>query len=277
MKEIAKGVFVETEYFGCNNGCIVTREGLVLTDPPQRPTDAAHWREEVRKLGEVRYLINTEHHGDHIAGNWFFKEARNIAHEGTRARFKDSLPSADFWRERVAQLDPKGLPLMKDYEVRLPQVTFTERMTLYLGGREIQLIHKKGHTESQAMVYLPAERALLPGDNIVENWPPFFHSGLGGEWLKTLSFIEGMEVSVILPGHGQVAGKEVIPRLRADIQRVMDWVRDCIKKGMGEEETAGTVRYIHEWDSIPSTMVGYYETLVGRGTRRLYRELGGRN
>ena len=47
------------------------------------PTDAVKWRDEINKHGEVRYLINTEPHGDHTTGNCFFG-GTVVAHEGTR-------------------------------------------------------------------------------------------------------------------------------------------------------------------------------------------------
>lgn len=60
MEKISDNVYVETGFEGCNVGFVVTGEGVVMIDTPQIPTDAIDWRDEIKKYGPVRYLINTE-------------------------------------------------------------------------------------------------------------------------------------------------------------------------------------------------------------------------
>ena len=83
MKQVTSNVFFETEYRGCNPGFVVTSAGIVMIDTPQVPTDALNYKKEVEKRGKIRYLINTEPHGDHYTGNFFFDTAV-VAHQGTR-------------------------------------------------------------------------------------------------------------------------------------------------------------------------------------------------
>ena len=83
MNQVTKNVFVETGYRGCNPGFVVTSEGVVMIDTPQIPKDALAYREIVLKHGKPVYLINTEPHGDHYTGNFFF-DAVCVAHQGTR-------------------------------------------------------------------------------------------------------------------------------------------------------------------------------------------------
>ena len=83
MEKITKNVYAETKFEGSNNSFVVTRDGVVMIDTPQVPTNAVKWREIMKGFGEIRYIINNEPHGDHITGNYFFK-GTVIAHEGTR-------------------------------------------------------------------------------------------------------------------------------------------------------------------------------------------------
>src|SRR5690606_21091220 len=93
---------------GCNPGLIVTKEGLVFIDTPQRASDAQAWIAAAYERGRPLLLINTEHHLDHCAGNGFF-EVPIIAHEGTKARFFEASPiwksSATDVREMFRRLD----------------------------------------------------------------------------------------------------------------------------------------------------------------------------
>ena len=70
--KVTTSVYVETGYQGANVGYITTEQGVVMVDTPQRPTDAVAWRKQIKKAGEISYLINTHSHGDHFFGNYFF-------------------------------------------------------------------------------------------------------------------------------------------------------------------------------------------------------------
>jgi cyclase len=108
MQRITNNVYAETGFRGCNPGFVVTTEGVVMIDTPQMPADAIKWREEVAKHGRVRYLINTEPHGDHFTGNFFF-EGTVVAHEGTRQAILAA--SVEQLKERFKQMEPQSLYL----------------------------------------------------------------------------------------------------------------------------------------------------------------------
>ncbi len=216
MQELTKGVFVEVAYLGpfpvplaeraeppsihspasarslsCNCGFILTGEGIAMVDSPMRPTEALKWRAIMEDKGEVRYLINTEFHRDHIMGNFFFP-ATVIAHQGAKELFHSSLGGVEKVRETVAAIDREGVPYLKDYEPREPSITFSERLNLYLGDKTLNLINLPGHSPYQAAVYLPEDKVIFTGDNVVNRTPPLFHSAAHPEaWLKSLDAING--------------------------------------------------------------------------------------
>ena len=122
MQKITDNVYAETGFRGCNTGFVVTKEGVVMIDTPQIPTEAIKWRDEIAKHGPVRYLINTEPHGDHITGNYFF-EGTVIAHEGVREASLAS--SVEQLKERLKQTAPDSLPLMDGFSYRPPTITLS--------------------------------------------------------------------------------------------------------------------------------------------------------
>ena len=87
MQQLTSNVFVETQVRGCNFGYVTTSDGIVMIDSPQKPSDALRLNAEIEKKGQLRYIINTEPHGDHWTGNAFF-DAPVIAHEGVRTRMR---------------------------------------------------------------------------------------------------------------------------------------------------------------------------------------------
>ena len=67
MEQLTSNAFVETQIRGCNHGFVTTSEGVVMIDSPHKPSDALKLKAEIAKHGELRYIINTEPHGDHCA------------------------------------------------------------------------------------------------------------------------------------------------------------------------------------------------------------------
>lgn len=60
MRRIARSVFTEVYFWGCNPSFVVTDDGVVMIDTPQQPIDALRWRERMLEHGPIRHLVNTE-------------------------------------------------------------------------------------------------------------------------------------------------------------------------------------------------------------------------
>jgi cyclase len=82
MQRLKDNIYIETGFIGCNPGFVSTSEGVVMIDTPQKPSEAFEWRKEIQKHGQVRYIINTDHHRDHALGNTYF-DGDIVMHEGT--------------------------------------------------------------------------------------------------------------------------------------------------------------------------------------------------
>src|SRR5207245_9762521 len=80
MEQVTANVFTATTLRGCNPSFGVTSNGVVVIDTPQLPTKAVAMRKLAESFGPIRYLINTEHHVDHIFGNYYFKGAGTVVH-----------------------------------------------------------------------------------------------------------------------------------------------------------------------------------------------------
>ena len=72
MKQLTANVFVETELRGCNHGIVTTSDGIVMIDSPHKPSDAIRLKADIEGRGRLRYILNTEPHGDHWTGNAYF-------------------------------------------------------------------------------------------------------------------------------------------------------------------------------------------------------------
>ncbi len=265
MKQITANVYVEDrfsvppKYRGCNPAFVTTSEGIVMLDTPMLPTDAVEWRDEIAKRGEVRYIINTHHHVDHITGNAFFpgtvvsheevKElftapiARVGASERIEEAVKADLDIVGYIHRIIKDFDPEGLPLLEGYQLKAPTITFSERLTLYVGEHTFDLIHMPGHTSGHTGVYIPQERVFFAGDNVTNEAQPSFAHSLPLEWVKSLKKIEAMDVDVVVSGHGKVCDRGGVREFRSFIEKCIDMVREAIKQGMSKEEAADRISF----------------------------------
>ncbi len=263
MEQIARNVYVDTDLakrvspHGCSYGFVVTSAGIVLIDTPMLPTDAMRCRAEIASRGEVSYIINTEFHLDHIAGNYFFP-GTVVSHQGVRDMIitpteegmayqtgKSGVPInlRDRALNRFRKSDPEGLALARDFQPRPPTITFSERLTLYVGDHTFELIHLPGHVSCQLAVYIPQERVVFTGDNFTNEWQATMWNSCPLEWLESLKTIEALDVDYIVPGHGPAGDKAAVREFSAFIQGAIDTVRQAIRRGMTREEAANTISF----------------------------------
>ena len=175
MENVTPNIFTETKVRGCNYSYVVTSDGVVVIDTGQLPTKAMALREEAESHGPIRYVINTEHHVDHIFGNYFFKGAGTVVHhQGVYDNFMVVGPELDpfaYAAEAIPTDDPEGEAIFPDREVYYSdpnkgQLVFTGDLTLRVGSHSFELIHTPGHTPGQIAVYVPEERTVFTGDTV---------------------------------------------------------------------------------------------------------------
>src|SRR5262245_45661134 len=145
MRRVSANVYAEIYFWGCNPGFLVTNDGVVMIDTPQQPIDAVRWRERLLEHGPVRYLVNTEPHIDHIAGNAYFPGVEVIGHTGLRERYEQAVPgmTSSERLETMKQSDPDSVWLLNhpSYPPNPPTRTFTDELTLTVGNHTVQIIH----------------------------------------------------------------------------------------------------------------------------------------
>jgi cyclase len=272
MEKIGEGIYVETKFLGCNPSFVVTTDGIVMIDTPQKPEEAFQWRKEIQKHGKVAYIINTDHHGDHVIGNYYFS-AETIMHEGTMKKL--SAPEyVEFFKNWVKLLDPQWGPIMDHYFVRKPKLTYTNRMTLHMGEDIFELIHVRSHTEDETLIYMPQRGVLFAGDTVCTNGIPSLYESYPLEWLGALQLIEELDFEVLVPGHGKVGNKDSMRQFRKELKALIDRAQDLINHGLDRKRIIEDLRYedvVHS--KYPASVTAHFQQNMGRNIGRLYDAL----
>jgi glyoxylase-like metal-dependent hydrolase (beta-lactamase superfamily II) len=245
MQQLTSNVFVETDIRGCNHGFVTTSDGIVLIDTPHKPSDALKLKAEIAARGPLRYILNTEPHGDHWTGNAFF-DAPVVAHEGVRTRILGTDMAAHV--ARVANFGPEEPALLEGYRPNAPVITFKNGMTLHVGDHTFQLIHMPGHTLYQAAICVKEEGVVFTSDNIFHKVQTWLQEANPDLWLVALESLRRLDEEIFVPGHGKICGKNYLDEQGAFIQEWKAYVRGGVDQGMTRDEavarlTAMTERY----------------------------------
>ena len=197
---------------------LVTPAGIIATDPID--ADAARWlkTELGRRFAKpVRYLIYSHDHADHISGGEVFADtAIVIAHEKT-----------------------KTIILNERRPTAVPDLTFSERMFIELGGKSAELIYLgKNHSDNSIVIRFPAEKVLFAVDFIPVKSLPFrdFPDAYIDEWIESLKRAEKLEFDILAPGHGELGRKDDVRSMRAYLEELTQQVRALLTQGKSADE-----------------------------------------
>jgi cyclase len=250
-----------------NTTVIVGNREVFVVDSCYRPSLAAEDIAQIRQWTNkpVGYLLNTHFHNDHNNGNHTYLEAfpslAIIAQEQTKkdmdliqpgnvergpgelaaliATFRQGKDQSgrtlsEEEKKEVQELLP-GLEQaeaeFKTLVYQSPTLTFTDRIALDLGDREVQVMHLgRGNTPGDAIVYLPKEKIVVAGDLLVEPIP-YTYDGYPAEWVQTLHKMGELDATTIVPGHGPILRDKTYLYLVADLlQSAVDQVRSRIRE-----------------------------------------------
>ncbi len=270
MERVSHNVYVECDARGCcSHSFVETSDGVVMIDTPVVPPVAAAWRREIEKRGRLRYIINTEPHIDHFGGSAFFP-GTVVAHEGARDRIA-ATPT-----EEMAQMlragAPETLPLPDTFSFRLPEVTFSENLTLYVGHHTFEIIRMPGHSACQTVVYVPEEKVLFAADTVANRKMPSLHEALPFDWLRSLAKLQELDVAFVVPGHGAVGCAGLIVEMERALRAAMEAVKGAIDGGMSLREAKDRIVVFGDYgDFLPSAEFRRWLTRVNVG--RLYQML----
>jgi len=185
IKHISGGLYNIQDDNNTFTAFLVTSDGIILTDPITQRT--ARWiRAELDRRFNVpvKYVIYSHYHDDHAPGAEYFPEATIVAHENVVAALK---------------AEPENPTLQ-------PHLTFSDRATITLGGKTVNLIYiGKSHTDNLIVVHYPDERAVLAVDSLWIDrvgYNDLGHSSYFPDWVDALRIIESIDFDTLLVAHG---------------------------------------------------------------------------
>ncbi len=250
--------------------------------------------EPITRTAPIRYLVNSHADGDHIWGNQLVKDAEIIMTAACNAEAGKMNPASMVMFGRLAKtLEKFGIGKVKQVgiyfhdmvrpydfkgiEVKAATRTFEGEMTLEVGGRQVRLIETgPAHTLGDLMVCVPEMKTLFCGDILFTGCTPVVWAGPVGRYISALERILGMDVEVMVPGHGPISDRGAAILQKEYLEYIRDETGRCYRAGLSATDSAYEIarsdsfrgQAFSGWDAPERVMTN---------THILYRHLQGRS
>jgi glyoxylase-like metal-dependent hydrolase (beta-lactamase superfamily II) len=187
-----------------NTGVVIGDDAVMVIDTQATPVMAQDVIRRIREVTDkpIKYVMLSHYHAVRVLGASAYGPEHIIASEDTLALIKErgeQDKASEIGRFprlfRNVESVPPGLTW--------PTLTFTGRMTIWLGQLEVQLLQLgRGHTRGDTVVWLPAERILFSGDLVEFDATPYAGDAYFSDWPATLDRLAALKPAQLVPGRG---------------------------------------------------------------------------
>lgn len=267
-----------------NSVFVLTNQGVVVFDAGGSPAMGEAIVAKVRSVTDkpITHVIISHWHGDHMRGLQAIQAAFPQVQIFTHAHSRELIVATqDKWLKRRVSMVPNirkalsdalsknqdmsGRPLIEEEKAWLqkgltitdqldkennrtayviPNATFEDHLTLYLGGKEIRFLHLgNAHTAGDIIMWLPQEKIVATGD-IVTAPIPLMPSPYTKDYVGVLNQIKALGFKTLVPGHGTVENdSQYIDLLIDTIQTVSTQMKSFVAQGLSEEKAIAKVDF----------------------------------
>ena len=266
LKQIIPGHYVYSTLIGgrvFSSGVIATSEGAVVVDALDSEAVGKAERAAIADIIKqpVRYLVSSSFHDPLSKGNIAYADVFKIGHDNYRAGLVDQMA--------------RGKIAAEEQRARMPSSTFRDRMTIYAGGKEIQILHfGRAHTLGDSVIFVPQDRIAYLSEVFFCEEFPNMAQGYGVSWVKVLDAVEALGADIFVPGHGPLPAdpretRASLRRLRQLLVDTRDAIQSEIARGASEDQAVAAVK-LQQYEKMPN-FAAQRETTV----RRMFKELTG--
>lgn len=187
-----------------NSGIIIGDDAVMVVDTQATPVMAADVIRRIRQVTDkpVKYIVLSHYHAVRVLGASAYGAQQIIASQDTydliveRGEQDKASEIGRFPRlfDAVESVPPG---------MTWPTMTFSGRMTVWLGRLEVQLLQLgRGHTKGDTVAWLPQQKILFSGDLVEFDATPYAGDAYFEDWPATLDAIAALGPEKLVPGRG---------------------------------------------------------------------------
>jgi glyoxylase-like metal-dependent hydrolase (beta-lactamase superfamily II) len=222
-----------------NTGVVVGDDSVMVIDAQATPRAAQTVIEKIRTVTDkpIRYVVLSNYHALRALGASAFEAQHVISSEATRELIVER--GAQDYKSEVQRLPRLFQAADSIPGLTWPTVTFSDRMTLWMGKLQVDIIHAgRGHTKGDTIVWLPEERTLFSGDLVESGATPYAGDAHFRDWPQTLQKLRELRPEALVPGRGDaLIGEEAVEQGIAGTQAFLAELYEVVAHSAGAGDT----------------------------------------
>ena len=229
-----------------NTGIIIGDDAVMVIDTQATPVMAQDVARRIREVTDkpIQYVLLSHYHAVRVLGASAYGAEHIIASEDTRdliverGQFDKDSEIGRFPRlfQNVESV-PDGLTW--------PTMTFSQKMTLWLGKLEVQILQLgRGHTKGDTVARLPQEKILFSGDLVEFDATPYAGDAYFQDWPQTLDNIAALKPEKLVPGRG--AALQTPEQVQAGLAGTRAFISDLYESVKASAAQGEDLRKVYE-------------------------------
>ena len=254
-----------------NVAFLVTGQGVLVVDSGASPADGRIICEKVREKSDkpIRLVLLTHSHGDHVFGLQSFPAdalivaqanlVKNLQYDSEEvhsrllqlpariAALKAALAKLGRGKKTLREKEGKDLARAEErlafyQQLRIvpPQLTFEDKLAFRLGEETVEIIYPgPAHINDNLLVCFPGQKVIHMGDILFNRSHPYIDRRGGSDtanWIKVLQEVQKWPLEKVIPGHGELAGKEALAEQARYLGDLRAAVSAAMQKGLTLEQ-----------------------------------------
>jgi glyoxylase-like metal-dependent hydrolase (beta-lactamase superfamily II) len=245
--EIGDGLYAFTAEGDPNSGVIIGDDSVMVVEAQATPRLAKKVIDCIRTVTDkpITHLALTHYHAVRVLGASAFGAQQIIMSDTARAMVVER--GQEDWDSEFGRF-PR---LFQGHEsipgLTWPTTTFSESMTVYMGKRQVNLMHiGRAHTAGDIVIHVPDHNVMFTGDIVEYHSACYCGDGHFADWGDTLDALKWFDVDAIAPGRGDaLVGKEMVEK---SIENTRDFIDSTYRPAARVAARGGTLK--QAWDAV---------------------------
>jgi glyoxylase-like metal-dependent hydrolase (beta-lactamase superfamily II) len=222
--EVGRDLWAFTAEGDPNSGVIIGDDSVMIVEAQATPRLAGKVIGCVREVTDkpISHVVLTHYHAVRVLGASAYGADQIIMSDTARAMVAER--GQEDWESEFARF-PR---LFEGHEsipgLTWPTTTFSDRMTVYLGSRKVEIRQiGRAHTAGDSVIWVPDEQVMFTGDIVEYHSACYCGDGHFGDWGATLDRVKAYDPQSIAPGRGDaLVGREMVDAALAATRDFVD-------------------------------------------------------
>jgi len=201
--QLGEGLYAFTTEGDPNTGIIIGDDEVMVIDTQATPVMAKKVLSHIREVTDkpVKYVVLSHYHAVRVLGAVAYQPEQIIASAKTHALIHER--GQEDWDSEYGRFPRLFQSADSIPGLTWPSLTFTDKMTVYLGKRRVEIMHLgRAHTAGDTVVWVPDSGIMFSGDTVEYRSACYCGDAHFNDWPETIGLLKSFNPQALVPGRG---------------------------------------------------------------------------